>query len=138
MLSVPVPLSEVIDRLTILELKRQHAPDPERLARVEAWASALRAAWARAGLPDPTELAEHAALSEVNAALWAVEDRLRAREATGDFGPGFVQDARSVYRLNDERARIKAHLDARLGSSLVDVKAYSASPPEPQTHRDTG
>ncbi|HHO49976.1 MAG TPA: hypothetical protein ENK18_03675 [Deltaproteobacteria bacterium] len=124
MLSVPVPLSEVVDRLTILQIKRQRISDPQKRARAESWALALEEAWDHAGLPELPELPEHAALSEVNAALWEIEDRLRAREARRDFGPGFVQDARSVYQLNDRRARLKAELDARLGSGLVDVKTH--------------
>lgn len=128
MLSVPVPLSEVIDRLTILEIKQRRVADPTRLAAVEAWANALRSAWADAGLPEPPTLPEHARLIEVNEALWRVEDQLRAREDAGDFGADFVRDARSVYQLNDRRAALKAALDQRLGSALIDVK----------THRDRG
>ena len=124
MLRVPVPLSEVVDRLTILDLKLSRIPDPERLQQVQRWRDALLTRWTEAGLPAPHTLPEHAPLAEVNTALWDVEDRLRAREAAGDFGEAFVRDARDVYRLNDRRAALKRALDARMGSELADVKAY--------------
>lgn len=124
MLQVPVPLSEVVDRLTILELKLARIADPPRREVARRWRDALLARWSAAGLPAPVTLPEHGPLAEVNAALWDVEDRLRRREAAGDFGASFVADARDVYRLNDRRAALKAALDARLGSELADVKAY--------------
>ncbi len=124
MLHVPMPLSEVVDRLTILDLKLARVADPARRAVAERWRDALYAAWAGSGLPDLHLLPEHGTLAEVNAALWDVEDRLRAREAAGDFGADFVADARAVYALNDRRASLKSTLDLRLGSGLADVKAY--------------
>ena len=67
-------------------------------------------------------------LAGVNARLWDVEDRLREKEAASDFGPEFVELARSVYRCNDERAAIKREITLALGSSLVEEKSYSAYP----------
>jgi hypothetical protein len=65
-----------------------------------------------------------ARLAAVNRALWEVEDSLRAMERTQDFGAGFVELARSVYRTNDERARLKNAISAAAGSSLSEIKQH--------------
>ncbi len=143
-LLAPASLGDALDRLTILAIKLDKIPEPRR-AHVAAEHAALRAAWFGAGLGDPTSALEYPALIEVNRALWDVEDRLRAREASGDFGAGFVDDARAVYRLNDARAAIKRTVNDRLGSSLREEKlhpAYASPPPAapgdapPLTHLD--
>lgn len=123
-LAVPSPLGEVVDRLTILGLKLERVADGEGRARVGALRDALAAAWQGAGLPPWESLPELEALVEVNAALWATEDALRLHEARGDFGPEFVKRARTVYRLNDRRAALKADIDRRLGSALHEPKVY--------------
>ena len=64
----------------------------------------------------------------MNTTLWEVEERLRARDAAGDFGADFVADARSVYRHNDERAALKRALNERLGSEFVEQKSYPGLP----------
>lgn len=123
MLEVPFSYGDVVDRVTILELKAQRLADPARRANVERELALLRARWATAGLPTPPETA---ALREVNTALWEVEDALRRLEAAGDFGPAFVELARRVYHLNDQRAALKRAVNLGLGSGLVEEKQYTA------------
>lgn len=118
-LLAPSPVADVLDRLTILAIKRERAPDRPNVAREH---DALLAVWARAGLPDVSDLG--AELARVNRALWDVEDRLRAAEARGDFGPAFVADARSVYVLNDRRAALKRSINERFGSVYIEEKVY--------------
>lgn len=115
---VPVSIGELLDRITILALKCPRV-GPDARPRLEAELAALEATWSAAGLP---EVPERAALAEVNAALWDVEDRLRRHEAAGDFGSAFVALARSVYRLNDRRAALKRAVNLRLVSDLVEEK----------------
>lgn len=122
-LRVDTPLGDVLDRMTILERKVPRVT-PEARAHVEAELAALRTAWRDAGLPTPETLDLHAALTEVNAALWDIEDRLRVREATGDFGPAFVADARDVYRTNDRRAALKRAVNLRFGSAFLEEKVH--------------
>ena len=122
-LSAPAAVGDVLDRITILEIKRGRVAGPAA-GHVAAELAALRGAWAGAGLPDPAAVPEFAALAEVNLALWEVEDRLRAFEAAGEFGAAFVADARSVYRLNDGRARLKRAVNDRFGSELVEEKVH--------------
>jgi hypothetical protein len=66
-----------------------------------------------------------AELKAVNEALWTIEDDIRACEARGDFGDGFVALARSVYRTNDRRAAIKREINVLCGSSIVEEKSYT-------------
>lgn len=123
LLHAPASVGDVLDRLTILALKRDRVRDPERRANVARELDALASVWA-AALGDWRADPDAAALAEVNTALWDVEDDLRAREARGDFGPAFVEAARSVYRLNDRRAALKRRVNLRLGSALVEEKQH--------------
>ena len=70
-------------------------------------------------------------LRGVNESLWQVEDELRQSESAGDFGPRFIELARSVYRLNDRRASIKRQVNEALGSRLMEEKSYQESREEP-------
>lgn len=119
-LLAPSPVADILDRLTILAIKRERAPDRLTVAREH---DALMAVWSRAGLPAFELISGD--LAEVNRALWDVEDRLRAAEARGDFGPDFVADARAVYTLNDRRAAIKRALNERFGSVYIEEKVYA-------------
>lgn len=121
LLHAPTSVGDVLDRLTILALKRAHATGEARF-HVEREQEALAATWAAAGLPEA--LPEREALAEVNARLWAVEDALREAERAGRFDDAFVQLARSVYTLNDRRAALKRAVNERLGSALVEVKLH--------------
>ena len=121
---IPVSPGELCDRLTILERKVDRIRDPARRAAAASLLATYRDAWRAAGLPDRAALPEDAGLRAVNAALWDVEDDLRARERAADFGPAFVASARSVYALNDRRAALKAALDARLGAADTEPKEH--------------
>lgn len=122
----PTSPGDVLDRLTILDLKVARIADPARRRQAAAHRDGLRQAWSSHGLPPVTTLPEHAELARINGRLWAVEDALRAHEQAGAFGEDFVALARSVYRLNDARAAVKASLDAQLGAPFGDVKSYDA------------
>ncbi len=116
----PLSVGDVLDRLSILALKRARLTDPAQRANVETEHAALSAA-----AIDVTGLDDlRAALDEVNGALWDVEDDLRRCEAAGDFGEAFVALARSVYRLNDRRAAIKREINLASGSVLIEEKSY--------------
>jgi len=119
----PISLGELIDKITILELKNERLQGPA-LANVRRERDALRQTLAaQPGSVDPA-LVE--ALHRTNAALWEVEDALRDHERRQDFGASFVELARSVYRLNDERASLKKRINVAAGSLLVEEKSYAA------------
>ncbi len=123
---LPAAWGEVFDKLSILEIKCDRLSGEAALANVRHERQILAAAAAPALAACP-ELAEHQArLARVNGTLWDVEDRLRECEAAGRFDAGFVELARSVYRLNDERAAIKRAINALLRSEIVEEKSYSA------------
>ena len=113
-LLIPVSWGELVDKLTILELKLARIADPAALVNVRHEHDLLRAIAAPA-LDDPALAAPVAALRAVNAMLWEIEDAIRRHEARGDFGEGFVALARAVYRRNDERAAIKRAINTALG-----------------------
>lgn len=121
----PVSWGELLDKITILEIKVARiaaAPARANVARELSLLQAIAApALARADLAPPLEQ-----LRRVNAALWNIEDAIRLKEAQQDFGAGFVALARSVYRTNDERAAIKRSINNLLGSALVEEKSYAA------------
>ena len=128
-IQVPVSVGELIDKLTILEIKAQKIEDAKKLGNVNKERALLSAIIARE-LPASPELDElTSALRSVNEQLWAVEDELRALEAMGDFSAPFVEKARSVYLLNDERARIKQRINVEMGSELVEEKSYAQYTP---------
>ena len=123
---VPVSWGELLDKIAILEIKRLRLRAPAALANAERELAALGPALT-ALEPAPEGLAElRSALAAVNQRLWTIEDQIREKDAKGDFGPGFVTLARSVYRENDERGRIKRAINTLLGSRLVEEKQYSA------------
>ena len=125
-LEVPIGPGELIDKITILEIKAAQLSSAEKLANVRAELTALVAARDAAidASPDLARLTE--ALKSVNATLWQVEDQIRDCERAGDFGPRFVDLARSVYRTNDERAALKRQINNLLEADIVEEKSYAA------------
>jgi tetratricopeptide (TPR) repeat protein len=121
---VAVSWGELIDKITILEIKGERLTDPAALANVGRELAAL--APAVAGLEGDARLTElRASLAVVNRVLWEIEDRIREKEARSDFGADFVELARSVYIRNDERAALKREINVRLRSDLVEEKSYA-------------
>lgn len=125
-ITIPVSAGELIDKITILSLKAERVRDAckrqaaaRELAALQAAAGALRAKDARGEI---AALGER--LADINGALWDVEDRLRAMEHARNFGPAFIEAARSVYRLNDRRARVKNAVNAAAGSPFIEVKEH--------------
>ena len=118
---IPVSPGELLDKITILELKRMHLRDPEQLGNVERELGYLEQIAADA-IPDL--LPQSASLREVNAKLWDIEDALRAMERDQDFGGLFVESARSVYRLNDKRSAIKKEINVLCGSEIIEEKSH--------------
>jgi hypothetical protein len=125
-LSIPASPGEVLDKLTILDIKLARIGDAAKWANVAKEHAALTAAWTAAVQEAPGLADLRAALLAVNTALWEVEDELREHERRGDFGARFVELARSVYRTNDRRAALKAQVNTLLGSALHEEKSYAA------------
>lgn len=119
----PVSWGELIDKISILEIKARRLTGPPALANVRRELAALEAVAAEVA-GDPRMAGWRGALGEVNAALWDIEDAIREQERAGDFGPRFIELARSVYRRNDARAALKREISLALGSELIEEKSY--------------
>ena len=122
---VAVSWGELLDKISILEIKRARLTDPAQLANVEHEHATLCAARDGA-MPEGIDISDNfAALRAVNETLWQIEDDIRDCERLKDFGPRFVELARAVYTNNDERAAIKRRINEALGSEIVEEKSYA-------------
>ncbi|MEO7072493.1 MAG: DUF6165 family protein [Rhodanobacter sp.] len=124
LIQTPVSHGELIDKLTILEIKSRRITDADKLANVRNELDLLNATWANSSAAQTDISAERAQLLAVNELLWDIEDKLRLKERAQAFDDDFVELARSVYFRNDERAAIKRTINIKLGSDLVEEKSY--------------
>jgi hypothetical protein len=122
---VPVAFGELFDKITILEIKSERIKDPKKLDNVRRELWELRNSWSRAAESSIDIAPLISKLKAVNEVLWEIEDRIRVKESLAEFDREFIELARSVYLLNDERSRHKRDIDARLGSDLVEEKSYA-------------
>jgi Flp pilus assembly protein TadD len=123
-ITVPIATGELMDKITILEIKAERIADPARVANVRRELAALLDVRHRHGLQGFEIDQEVARLKALNESLWEVEDAIRDCEAAGDFGERFIALARSVYRLNDRRAEHKRAINRMCGSLYVEEKSY--------------
>jgi hypothetical protein len=125
-LLVPISPGELIDKITILEIKSQRMTDAAKLHNVRTELTRLSETWKASPFSATDISAEWAGLRAVNARLWDIENRIRDQERDGRFDTGFIELARAVYVTNDERAAIKKQINTKLGSPLVEEKSYTA------------
>jgi len=124
LLSVPVSVGEVVDKVTILEIKSARITDPDKLRNITAELDTLRPL-VSGGVFDSDEMvALSDALRAVNGELWDIEDNIRAEDSAGRFGERFIELARAVYVTNDRRAELKKRINLATGSALVEEKSY--------------
>lgn len=122
---VPVSWGEIIDKITILEIKAERLSDAAKIANVTKELDELVAVRERE-FPNHAGLAVLSAeLKAINEKLWVIEDDIRDCERAKDFGPKFVELARAVYFTNDERAASKRKVNDLLGSALIEEKSYA-------------
>ena len=123
--SVEAAPGELIDKITILEIKLERMIEPEKLKNVRIERDTLCQA-RDAFIPPSAELeALTAGLKAVNEALWEIEDDIRDCERAQDFGARFVELARAVYKTNDRRAALKRDINLLLGSRIIEEKSYA-------------
>lgn len=125
-LLVPISPGELIDKITILEIKSARMTDAAKLHNVRTELRLLKDTWNASAYSSVDISAEWAGLRAVNEKLWDVEDRIRDKERDGAFDAGFIELARAVYVTNDERAAIKKRINTKLGSALIEEKSYAA------------
>lgn len=126
LVQVPVSWGEMLDKITILEIKSEQIKDAGKLMNIRRELEELcRTRDELIVMPDEVK-AMVAELKHINQKLWIVEDDLRECERKKDFGARFVELARAVYYTNDERAAVKREINEALGSALVEEKSYAA------------
>jgi hypothetical protein len=123
---VPIAVGELIDKITILEIKIARFLDAAKLANAHAELTLLCQRRAAALAADPALTAIEPRLKAVNERIWDLEDAIRACERRQDFGSTFLSTARSIYRANDERAALKREINLATGSQLIEEKSYTA------------
>ena len=123
-LLVAVSPGEVLDKITILEIKSEQMDDPAKLANVRHELELLNRTWSRSVVDDDITRRLRGELKEVNQALWRIEDEIRAKERNQCFDAEFIELARSVYFTNDRRSRVKKELNLHLGSQILEEKSY--------------
>jgi len=124
LIQTPVSYGELIDKITILEIKSRRIADAAKLANVRNELDLLNATWANDTASRTDISSERASLLAVNELLWDIEDRIRLKEKAQAFDAEFIELARSVYFRNDERAAFKREINLKLGSQLVEEKSY--------------
>ena len=122
---VEIAPGELIDKITILLIKSERIDDPGKIKNVRVELQVLEEARDSAVAASPELDRLTAELKSVNEALWEIEDDIRDCERNKDFGPKFVELARSVYRSNDRRAAAKREINELLGSKLIEEKSYA-------------
>lgn len=123
-IKVPVSFGEVLDKITILEIKSERIKDEAKVRNVRLELDELSATWNDA-VENQSVIADlREQLKAVNEELWVIEDDIRDQEAAQDFGSRFIELARAVYVINDKRAAIKKEVNLALGSRFVEEKSY--------------
>ncbi|ASR44177.1 MULTISPECIES: DUF6165 family protein [unclassified Luteimonas] len=124
-ISVPVSFGELLDKISILQIKSERMTDAAKLANVRRELTALEQTWMAHPGAGHDIVRLRADLKAVNERLWDIEDEIRLKEKAQAFDADFVRLARSVYIENDERARIKKAINLALGSAYVEEKSYA-------------
>jgi hypothetical protein len=122
---VEIPASELIDKITILQIKIERIKDEAKLRNIRAELETLEAAAGQALARAPELDRLSAELKKINEDLWRIEDDIRDHERAKNFGPTFVELARAVYLTNDRRADVKRQINHLVGSRLVEEKSYA-------------
>ena len=119
-----ISAGELIDKITILEIKKIKINDAEKLEYIEKELLSLNDTFKKF-IPDPSKIQTQISnLKSINLKLWDIENGKRLAERNNDFSKKFVELARSVYKTNDERAKIKLEINNILGSNIKEVKSH--------------
>ena len=125
-LQVPVSVGEVLDKITILQIKLAHISDAAKRVNIQSELDALLPLVAGDAFTTERVQGLMAELKAVNEALWDIEDDIREKEAAKSFDAEFIRLARAVYVTNDKRAEIKKQINLATGSALIEEKSYES------------
>ena len=121
---IPISPGELLDKITILQIKSERIADAAKVANVKTELGMLEKVWNEAVDDDEQIRTLSSELKSINEALWEIEDDIRDEERNRRFGERFIELARAVYVTNDERANAKKEVNLHLNSSIVEEKSY--------------
>jgi len=121
---IPISPGELLDKITILEIKSERIESAEKKANVNNELGMLNKVWADAVTQDADIASMRAELKDINETLWDIEDDIRDEERAKRFSEKFIELARSVYVTNDLRADVKKRINLHLNSDIVEEKSY--------------
>ena len=123
---VEVSVGELLDKISILEIKQTKIKDPEKLKFINNEHSILKDQLEKNVKSDDNLNNLYQSLKEINAKLWVIEDDKRLCEKDKDFGEKFIKLSRDVHFLNDDRAKIKLEIKNHTGSVIKEIKEYTS------------
>jgi len=123
---VEVSVGELLDKISILEIKRGKIKDPEKLKFINNEHAILKSQLEKNIKSDKKLNELYQSLKEINSKLWIIEDDKRQCEKDKDFGEKFVKLSRDVHFLNDNRAQIKLEINNHTGSTIKEIKEYTS------------
>ena len=119
-----ISAGELLDKITILEIKKTKISNKEKLIDINRELASLNET-VKKFIPDQSSISKYINdLKNINLKLWNIEDGKRTAEKNKKFDDKFIELARNVYKLNDERAKIKLAINTSLGSNIKEVKSY--------------
>ena len=124
-ISAPVSPGELIDKITILEIKQERIKDVDKVKNVNLELELLESLWNGSVYQSSALVVKkRAELKFINEELWVIEDDLRLKESKAEFDRDFIELSRSVYLTNDRRASVKREINLEVGSKLIEEKSY--------------
>ena len=123
---VEVSVGELLDKISILEIKQGKIKDPEKLKFINNEHAILKSQLEKNIKSDEKLNELYQSLKEINSKLWVIEDDKRQCEKDKDFGEKFVKLSRDVHFLNDDRAKIKLKINNHTGSTIKEIKEYTS------------
>jgi len=125
-IQVPISPGELLDKITILQIKAERIEDSAKVKNVTTELDLLLKTWEQSVTSDSEIVALTNELISINKKLWTIEDDIRDEERNKQFGERFIELARSVYVINDDRANIKKKVNLHLNSNIVEEKSYQS------------
>ena len=123
---VEVSIGELLDKVSILEIKQEKIKDTEKLKFINNEYSVLKDQLEKSVKSDEKLDKLYQSLKEINSKLWLIEDEKRQCEKEKDFGEKFIKLSRDVHFLNDDRAKIKLEINNHTGSTIKEIKEYTS------------
>ena len=123
---VEISVGELLDKISILEIKKEKIKDPEKLKFINDEHSILKEQLDKNVTSDDELSSLYESLKKINGRLWVIEDNKRLCEKNSDFSENFIKLSRDVHFLNDDRAKIKLEMNTHTGSKIKEIKEYTS------------